>query len=169
MAENEQNIIKKVSFWEFLQGLMKKKPAQNDAAKKESASVRALKKHISTLEEVVDSQDELLRAYSKELRLTKEGNIQEKLIDAAINIFSPKEIISTNVNPPVNNAQQKLDTGIKYSDEQLSSILNSLPANVKKTLNSMPVQAVQTTLKNKGLNVNESTIKRAKEMLKNER
>lgn len=122
----------------------------NLAAIEESKSVRALKKHLGTMEEIIAAQDELLRGYAKEVKEHKDSSIQEKVVDAAIKIFTPK---------------RQLDTGDEYSDEQIQTLLSSMTKEQQDNFLELPVSAVKTLGKARGLSLSDTTVNRARELI----
>lgn len=92
-------------------------------ATEESAAVRGLKKQIRILEEINDTQAGLLSDMGKQLKLNNESSMQDKLLNAAIGIFAPKQA------PQPANPQRILESGAplnvpsELSDEQINGIL----------------------------------------------
>ena len=87
---------------------------KNSAAYQESASVRALRKHITTLEEVLESQDDIIKTYAKEIKARNDKNFEEKIIDGVLQVFtSGNTPIQTKVTPE--SSQRVLfETGQQY-------------------------------------------------------
>lgn len=147
-----------MSRWEHFKALIMGEKPINLSAIEESKSVRALKKHLGTMEEIISAQDELLRQYAKEAKDHKQGNMEEKVIDTLIGFFAPT---SKQTSPQI-----QLESGAEFSDTQLNSILSALPSAQKTLIKSAPLSIIKSQLESRGVNISETSILRAKELLK---
>jgi hypothetical protein len=142
--------------------------SSNFQAIEESKSVRALKKHLGTMEEIIAAQDELLREYAKEARLYREVSIQDRLLDTAISIFAPSKSSTTHESPqsnPLLFEGAKLESGMEYNDADLKKMLDLLPEKQRKMLKISPIPVVKEIAKKHGFDISETSIKRAKELI----
>jgi len=140
----------------------KKDPVKVEAAK-ESVRVIALKRQVSTLEEINCQYAEQVKIMSKELANQKQGDFQDKVLDMAVNLFSPKMI--TPVIPASTENQTQLESGVQYSDDDLISMTKSLSPIIIQQLKSLSIEKFGEVVKQQMPKISESSIIRAKEII----
>ena len=138
------------------------------AATEESASVRILKKQIKTMEEVMESNSQLLLQYAKQAKLNSNDSMQEKLIEMAGSLF---------LSPTANTIQSPLaafgDTGVSpnaaklrdYTDEELKALILKIPESNKIQIKAAPLEIVLNQARNYIPDISDNSIKKLKEML----
>lgn len=151
----------------------KKDPLKVEAAK-ESARVQALKRQIKDLEEINISQSETIKHQLKQLKSHQEANTQDKMIDMAMSFlnpnYRPQSIGNTTghntpQNPPL-ELQTTLESGVKYSDNQLLELVNNIPAPVREQLKNLAYDKFTSVVKGQLPDISEESLKRGHEILK---
>jgi hypothetical protein len=177
MTKMGQIVVKKMTFWEFLDKKFNKKDtSQQKAAAEESAAVRGLKKQIDILQEINDDQAQHIKNLTKQVAIADKRNMEEKLIDGAISIFTGNQntpLDGTNAkqqnvksteggNSPPNN--QMLESGLSWSDEEIDEVVANIPQDQLLTVIQTPNSLLRSKLKSMyGVEVSNETINKAKE------
>jgi len=152
----------------------KKAPKDPVAVEKaqESVRVKALQRQVDTLEDINIEYANQIKVMSSELANHRESNMQDKLIETAINIFAPKSQpqLANYLTPSKNNAttdaeQTTLESGVLYSDNQLMTIAESLGSSTIKQLKGLAFDKFAEVVKSQIPNISETSIKRSREII----
>lgn len=158
-------LIKSILFSNF-----NKKDPVKQASAEESVQVRALKRQVSTLEEINEAYAEQVKLMSKELSKHREGDMQEKIINLAMEYIVPKsngpKTSSIGAIGNQNIEQQtKLESGIRYSDDKLISVAQSLPPTIIQQLQKMSMDKFSEIIKSQIPNISDESIKRSRDII----
>jgi hypothetical protein len=110
---------------------------------------------------------------AKELARHKEGDMQDKILDVAMNFFAPNQNNSHMSTPQMATSQTHLDTGVQtqlesgvqYSDDQIIGVFDAMPPSMIQYLKGVGQAKVTELIKSKVPNISEESIKRSHEIL----
>ena len=162
------SVIKQLAAWI----LFRNKKKSTVEATKESVSVRVLKRHIDILEEVNEGLSEQVSDLSKIASRKQKESMEEQVIKALINAFSPQQAAAIFQNPssrtPTPTAT--LESGnFNYSDEDLKKQLALLDSNLIRKIAESPKEIVKTQAARVMPNMSDETVERvimlSKEMI----
>jgi len=152
-----------LKFWKTEQ-----KPTPSKKAIEESASIRALKKHIKTLEEINEAQAEQISVYTKMMKKHKTESMEEQLVTALCQMFTPqqKQEYTFSAPPSPSRNGTVLESGREYTDEEIKEHLSNLEKSHLKLIVQTPIVILKPQVKKFLPDISETSIKRAQEIAK---
>ena len=132
----------------------------------ESVRVQALKRQVDTLNEINQAYAEQVKSMSKAISQQKEGDMQDKILSMAMDLFAPKQqpplIIPTQSEP---QTKLNLESGVQYSDSDLIEMAQKIPSPVIDQLKSASFEVFSNIIKSQIPNISQESLKRSREIL----
>lgn len=144
-----------------------KNTAQQKAASEKASLIRAHEKELHIWQRMVET----LEAENATLRAQKAGNMEEMLMGAVINMFTPQG--STPPQMPTQTGipqftessnSNQLESGVKYSDDQIKNLLSGMPPQYLNGIAKQPLAVFKKIAKKQLPNISEESIAKAHEM-----
>lgn len=155
----------------ILKILFAQKATQQSEAAKKGALMRAHEKELEIWQRMVET----LEHENNQLRAQKTGSMEEMLMSAVISMFAPgannsiqpQSTLGNYTGEPVMSQEtQQLESGVKYSDEQIKNLLGSMPPQYLQGIATQPLGVFKKIAKKQVPNLSEESITRAHALAK---
>ncbi len=134
----------------------------------ESIHVKALKKQLTIMNQIVDSQGEQLTRQAKQIASYSEQSSQDKLLDMVGKFFlGDKSNIANDPNQPSLISETGRPIEQNLSDDQIAKIINQYQPNTLKGMLVLGEDKLSSKIKEHYPSLSDSDIKKGIEMVKN--
>ena len=154
---------------QILRILFQKKDKDKQLAQQESARVKALNLQVKTLTDINNSYSEQILELLKEQRKHKKTTFEEQMLNSLVSVFTDKtpsrESIQTPKSvQPTPYPNKMLETGIQFTDEQITDLIKPLGENVLSYLARKPMEEVKPIIKSKIPEISDESIIRVQQI-----